>query len=165
MSRRQRRNSDKLNLTEFQKPEFNLATRQKKYQLRLPSQSDNLALIRSFVARVAAKEGLDTEEASKIELAVDEACTNVIRHAYDNRTDQTIDVKIKIDSKKLSIIVSDSGKGFDPGKVTLPDLNESIKAGRKGGLGICLMRTLMDKVDFQIKPGLRNQVRMIKYLN
>jgi len=51
----------------------------KEYQLKIPSQSDNLAIIRDVVAKVASRVGFDTDEASKIELAVDEACTNVIK--------------------------------------------------------------------------------------
>ena len=138
---------------------------QKKYQLKIPSQSDNLAIIRDVVAKVASRVGFDTDEASKIELAVDEACTNVIKHAYANNSNQMIEVSIKVDQKKLIIIVADKGKGFNPDKIKLPDLNESIKEGRKGGLGLCLIKTLMDKVEFEIKPGLKNQVKMIKYIS
>lgn len=142
-----------------------MAKTQRKFQLRTPSQPDNLSIIRDFVAKIASKVGFNNDDASKIELAVDEACTNVIKHAYDNNSNQTIDVEIKIDKKKLIIIVTDKGKGFNPDNVQAPDLNQSIKEGKGGGLGICLIRTLMDKVDFQIKPGTRNQVKMIKYLN
>ncbi len=138
---------------------------QKKYQIKIPSQADNLVLIRDLVSRVAAQVGFDNDEASKIELAVDEACTNVIRHAYGNNSNEVIDVLIKIDAKKLTIIVSDKGKGFEPDHVAVPDLGESIRSGKKGGLGICLIKTLMDKVDFEIKPGLKNQVKMTKYLS
>ena len=137
----------------------------KTYQLRLPSQSDNLAIIREFVTKIAQKVGFNNDETSKIELAVDEACTNVIRHAYGNSSNQVIDVQIRVDKKKLSITVSDKGKGFNPDNVKLPDIGESIKKGRKGGLGLCLIKTLMDKVDFQIKPGTKNQVKMIKFIN
>ena len=138
---------------------------QKKYQLKIPSQSDNLAIIRDVVAKVASRIGFDTDEASKIELAVDEACTNVIKHAYTNNSNQMIEVSIKVDQKKLIIIVADKGKGFNPDKIKLPDLNKSIKEGRKGGLGLCLIKTLMDKVEFEIKPGSKNQVKMIKYIS
>ena len=138
---------------------------QKEYQLKIPSQSDNLAIIRDVVAKVASRIGFDTDEASKIELAVDEACTNVIKHAYANNSNQMIEVSIKVDQKKLIIIVADKGKGFNPDKIKLPDLNKSIKEGRKGGLGLCLIKTLMDKVEFEIKPGSKNQVKMIKYIS
>lgn len=142
-----------------------MSKNQKKYQLKIPSQSDNLSIIREVVAKVAAQVGFDSDEASKIELAVDEACTNVIKHAYGKNSNQMIDLSIKFDDKKLIIIVADKGKGFKPEDIKLPDLNESIKEGRRGGLGICLIRTLMDKVDFKIKPGSKNQVRMIKYIH
>ncbi|MCH8018604.1 ATP-binding protein [candidate division KSB1 bacterium] len=138
---------------------------QKEYQLKIPSQSDNLAIIRDVVAKVASRVGFDTDEASKIELAVDEACTNVIKHAYANNSNQMIEVSIKVDQKKLIIIVADKGKGFNPDEIKLPDLNKSIKEGRKGGLGLCLIKTLMDKVEFEIKPGSKNQVKMIKYIS
>ncbi|MCH7674137.1 ATP-binding protein [candidate division KSB1 bacterium] len=138
---------------------------QKEYQLKIPSQSDNLAIIRDVVAKVASRVGFDTDEASKIELAVDEACTNVIKHAYANNSNQMIEVSIKVDQKKLIIIVADKGKGFNPDEIKLPDLNKSIKEGRKGGLGLCLIKTLMDKVEFEIKPGSKTQVKMIKYIS
>lgn len=138
---------------------------QKEYQLKIPSQSDNLAIIRDVVAKVASRVGFDTDEASKIELAVDEACTNVIKHAYTNNSNQMIEVSIKVDQKKLIIIVADKGKGFNPDEIKLPDLNKSIKEGRKGGLGLCLIKTLMDKVEFEIKPGSKTQVKMIKYIS
>ena len=138
---------------------------QKKYQLKMPSQSDNLSIIRDVVAKIASRMGFDSDEASKIELAVDEACTNVIKHAYANNSDQMIEISIKIDQEKLIIIVADNGKGFNPDKIKLPDLNESIKKGRQGGLGLCLIKALMDKVEFEIKPGSKNQVKMIKYIN
>lgn len=138
---------------------------QKEYQLKIPSQSDNLAIIRDVVAKVASRVGFDTDEASKIELAVDEACTNVIKHAYANNSNQMIEVSIKVEEKKLIIIVADKGKGFNPDEIKLPDLNKSIKEGRKGGLGLCLIKTLMDKVEFEIKPGSKTQVKMIKYIS
>lgn len=137
----------------------------KEYQLKIPSQSDNLSIIRDVVSKVARRIGFNTDEASKIELAVDEACTNVIKHAYPNNSNQMIEVSIKVDRKKLIIIVADKGKGFNPDEIKLPDLNESIKEGRKGGLGLCLIKTLMDKVEFEIKPGSKNKVKMIKYFS
>jgi len=135
------------------------------YQLRLPSQSDNLSLIRDLVSKVAAQVGLSSEEAGKIELAVDEACTNVIKHAYGSNSNEVLDIQIKIEKTKLTIVVSDKGKGFNPDKIKIPDLSESIRTGKRGGLGICLIKTLMDKVDFQMNPGTKNQVKMVKYLS
>ena len=131
----------------------------------MPSQSDNLSIIREVVAKVAGIVGFDSDDISKIELAVDEACANVIKHAYGKNSGQTIDVQIKTDNKKLMVIVSDKGKGFKPENLQFPDMKEYLSEMRVGGLGIYLIETLMDKVDFDVRPGVKNQVKMIKYLN
>jgi len=135
------------------------------YKLRIPSQTDNLELIRYFVGKVAEHVGFDADEVGKIELAVDEACTNVMKHAYSvDSSDKTLDVAIQIDYQKLTLIVTDHGKGFDPMKVQSPNMKEYLAELRVGGLGIYLMRTLMDEVAYDIRPGVRNQVKMVKYL-
>ncbi len=140
-----------------------MAKAQSEYKLRIPSQTDNLELIRTFVGKVADKVGFSKDDVGKIELAIDEACTNVIKHAYDSQKNKPLDVAIKIDYQKFTIIVTDHGKGFDPKSIRTPDMKEYLAELRVGGLGIYLMRTLMDEIDYDIKPGVRNQVKMVKY--
>ncbi len=135
----------------------------RKYRLRIPSQTENLEIIRSFVGHIARRVGFDDEDANKIEIAVDEACSNVIKHAYERDARQPIDIVIKIDYDKLTVIVTDHGKGFDPSSIKMPDMKEYLAELRVGGLGIYLMRSLMDEVAYDIKPGVRNQVKMVKY--
>ena len=134
-----------------------------KYQLKIPSQTDNLELIREFVSRVAVKVGFEDNDVNKIELAVDEACTNVIKHAYEKDKKQPIDIAIQIEYNKFTVIVTDRGKGFDVSKIKTPDMKEYLIEMRVGGLGIFLMHSLMDEVDFDIRPGVKNQVKMVKY--
>lgn len=134
------------------------------YHLRIPSRTDNLELIREFVSKVAAKVGFGEDDIGKIELACDEACSNVIKHAYDQKNgSRSLDVLIRVDLKKFTLIVTDHGKGFDPAKIQMPDMKEYLAQLKVGGLGIYLMKTLMDEVDYDIKPGVRNQVKMVKY--
>ncbi len=133
------------------------------YQLKVPSQTDNLELIREFVSRVAAKVGFDSDDVNKIELAIDEACTNVIKHAYEKNSKKPIDIAIKLDYNKLTIIVTDQGKGFNVDDIKTPDMKEYLAEMRVGGLGIFLIKNLMDEVKFDVKPGVRNQVKMVKY--
>jgi serine/threonine-protein kinase RsbW len=142
-----------------------MMTKIKEFKLRIPSQTDNLELIRYFVGRVAEKVGFDDEDVGKIELACDEACTNVIKHAYslDRKNDQSLDIAIKLDYQKLTLVVTDHGKGFNPNSIKMPNMKEYLAELKVGGLGIYLMKTLMDEVDYDIKPGVRNQVRMVKY--
>ena len=136
----------------------------KQYDLKLSSQSDNLAIVRDFVASVASKVGFDNDDVSKIELAVDEACANVIKHAYDKNSDKPIEISIKVDDKKMTVVVADKGKGFDPKAIKVPNMNEYLTKMKVGGLGLYLIETLMDQVDFEIKPGVKNRVKMVKYL-
>ena len=135
----------------------------KSYRLKIPSQKDNLEIIRNFVSGVAKKVGFEEEDSNKIELAVDEACTNVIRHAYQEDESQDIDIAIKIDYQKFTVVVTDRGKSFKMEEVELPDMKEYLAELRVGGLGIYLMKTLMDEVDYQSRPDGKNVVRMVKY--
>lgn len=135
------------------------------YQLRIPSETDNLELIREFVSKVASKIGFDSDDVGKIELACDEACTNVIKHAYDTQNNKkSLDVLIKIDFDRFTLIVTDHGKGFNPENIKMPNMKKYLAELKVGGLGIYLMKTLMDEVDYNIKPGVKNQVKMVKYL-
>ncbi len=135
----------------------------KNYSLKIPGQTDNLEVIRNFVAGVAKKVGFDGEEVNKIELAVDEACTNVIEHAYQHNEKQNIDVAVKIDYNKFTVVVTDRGKGFNMEEIELPDMKSYLAEIRVGGLGIYLMKRLMDEVDYHSEPGVKNEVRMVKY--
>ena len=135
----------------------------KNYHLKIPSQTDNLDLIRNFVAGIAKKVGFNAEDVNKIELAVDEACTNVIEHAYHHDENKNIDIAIKIDYQKLSVVVTDKGMSFRMEEVEMPDMKSYLAELRVGGLGVYLMKTLMDEVDYQSQPGVKNEVRMVKY--
>ena len=141
-----------------------MANKEKHFELKIPSQTDNLELIREFIAKVSGKVGFGEDDIDKIRIAVDEACTNVIKHAYEQEGEDHIGIIIKIDYSKLTIIVTDRGKGFDPKAIELPSLEAYLAELRVGGLGIYLMKTLMDEVDYTIKPGVGNEVRMVKYV-
>lgn len=129
----------------------------------MPSVTENLQLIRDFVVKIAAKGGFDEEGREQIALAVDEACTNVIKHAHKFNVKRLIDILIVLDSKKIKITITDKGKGFDVSKLEKPDLEKYTREARHGGLGIYLMQTLMDEVNYDFNPGVKNQVEMIKF--
>lgn len=133
------------------------------YRLKIPGQKDNLEIIRNFISGVATKVGFSEEDANKIELAVDEACTNVIKHAYQEDESENIDIAIKIDYQKLTVVVTDRGKSFNFNEIDIPDMKEYLAELRVGGLGIYLMKMLMDEVDYKSKPDGKNEVRMVKF--
>lgn len=134
-----------------------------KYQLKIPSKTDNLELIRIIVSHIAELVGFNEDDVYKIELAVDEACANVIKHAYDKDKNDAINLLIEIDFKKLTIIVTDEGIGFDVNKVLNRDVKEYLAQMRVGGLGIHLMKALMDEVELKSTPGVKTEVKMVKY--
>jgi serine/threonine-protein kinase RsbW len=139
--------------------------RTQKYKLKIPSITENLQLIREFIIKVAEKAGFDQERQEQIALAVDEACTNVIKHAHKFDARRLIDIQILVDAQKISITITDRGRGFNAAKLKDPDLQKYARESRHGGLGIYLIKTLMDEVQFDFDPGVKNQVLLTKYLH
>ena len=135
-----------------------------KYNLKIPSITENLQMIREFVLKIAEKAGFNEETQEQIALAVDEACTNVIKHAHHHDARRLMDIQIQTDTIKMKIIITDKGRGFDITKLKDPNVKQFIKESRHGGLGIYLIKTLMDEVDYDFRPGIKNQVLLTKYL-
>ncbi|MGA1368415.1 MAG: ATP-binding protein, partial [Blastocatellia bacterium] len=129
-----------------------------------PSSTENLVLIRDFVTRIGQQAHLDEQEISNLELAVDEACANVIEHAYGLDTRQEVIIQAICDEEAVRISVIDTGKGFDPTGVTPASIDTLVTERRSGGLGIRLIKALMDEVSYQIQPGQKNELHMIKRL-
>jgi serine/threonine-protein kinase RsbW len=135
-----------------------------RYRLKIPSITENLQMIRVFVLKIAAKMGFNEETQEQIALSVDEACTNVIKHAHHHNVRRLMDIKIETDANKIKITITDKGKGFDITKLQDPDIEKYIKESKHGGLGIYLIKTLMDEVNYEFNPGVKNQVQLTKYL-
>lgn len=138
-----------------------MASQPNRFHLQIASRTDNLGVIRLFIGDIARKAGFNEDTISDIELAVDEACTNVIKHAYHYDANQQIDIAVELNDRQMAIVISDHGSGFDPDSIENPD--QRIRKHARGGLGIALMKKIMDEVSFSIQPGIRNEVRMIKY--
>jgi serine/threonine-protein kinase RsbW len=132
---------------------------------RILSRTDNLLEVRKFVGEAARTFGFSEEDAANIVLAVDEACTNIIKHAYQYATDKEIEVSVFPNNDSFEISIYDSGRSFDPAEIREPDLKEHIGHRKRGGLGVYLMKKLMDKVEYNFHKGKRNEVRLIKYLS
>lgn len=133
-------------------------------ELTVKSSTDNLAEIRSFVEEAARKSGFSDEVVHKISLSVDEACTNVIKHAYKYSSEREITINIKFSNDKFTITITDSGDKFDPTLVPEPNLKEYHRQKKVGGLGMYLMKQLMDEVKYNTLSGNKNQVILVKYL-
>ena len=134
-------------------------------ELIVKSRTENLSLIRDFISSQASSSGLTAEEIENIMLAVDEACTNIIKHAYKSYPEGDIVIKLEYNDDKLMISIIDHGNTFDPGAVPDPDLQKYYRNGKVGGLGMYLMKTLMDDVKYISVPGKYNKVLLSKSIN
>jgi serine/threonine-protein kinase RsbW len=133
-------------------------------ELKIQSQTEKLIFVREFVSEAARKFGFDEETVSKIALAVDEACTNVIKHSYDYAPNREIEVLIKTKGTAFEVVIVHQGKSFDPAAVKSPDMKEYLSHFRRGGLGMHLMRSLMDDVAYTTAKDRRNEVHLVKRL-
>jgi serine/threonine-protein kinase RsbW len=134
------------------------------FTLQVPSSTENLALIREFVTTIGNQAGLLPAGVAQLELAVDEACANVMEHAYGRDMTKELSIRASIDGDTLEIAVIDTGKSFDPSAVPQLELDKLIANRKSGGLGMRLMNALMDEVHYEMIPGKKNQLRMIKRL-
>jgi len=141
-----------------------MAAIERKFTLQVPSSTENLALIREFVTSVGRQATLSEAEINSLELAVDEACANVIEHAYGHDITKDVMVRATFDDEKLKISVIDEGLGFDPGKVNQKSVDQLVQERRSGGLGIRLIKRLMDEVSYEIEPGQKNELHMTKLI-
>lgn len=133
-------------------------------ELIVNSSTDNLSEVRTFVQAMWNSYGYDEKEGRSVVISVDEACTNIIKHAY--HFDANGIIKIKVESKKNKFIVkiTDTGSHFDPNQIPEPNIPERQKSKKGGGLGIYLMKKLMDEVKYSNK-GKKNELILVKYLN
>ena len=110
------------------------------FQLLVPSSNENLAMIRDFVGKIGERAGMSPGDKAKLELAVDEACANVIEHAYGSDSTREVTVKATLDAEQIEIDIVDTGRGFDPGAIPQVELDQLISKRRSGGLGMRLIK-------------------------
>ena len=134
-----------------------------KSEIVISSSTDNLSLVRSFIEYHGRELELGNKEIAHISLAVDEACTNIIKHAYNYSKNGKIKINIDKKKDKLSVRLTDKGSHFDPSIIPEPNIEKSQKMKKGGGLGMFLMKKIMDEVEYNAK-GKGNELILIKYL-
>lgn len=122
----------------------------------------NIPRMIEFVSDAARAAGLSEDEVFHCQMAVDEACTNVIEHAYGGEDHGDIDITCVIDAgNSCTIIIEDSGIPFEPDNIPVPELARDVASIEPGGLGLHLMRQMMSEVVFDFRDGC-NILRMRK---
>jgi len=109
--------------------------------------------IRDFVGEIARDGGFDHKDVYNIQLAADEAASNIIEHAYEGVSDGVLEVSCGVKNSTITIIMVDYGESFDPSAIPMPDLKADLSERKIGGLGIFLMRKLMDEVHYDVRKS------------
>ncbi len=135
----------------------------RRFQLRVPAEERRLAEIRDFVQEVGEKLMIPQKVLANTKLAVDEACTNIIKHGYRGEVGE-IEIVVTGNGRDFSIAIKDYGKSFDLRNVASPDLKMYVETRRRGGLGVFLMNQLMDEVRYRAGHD-GNVLTMSKHLN
>ena len=123
----------------------------KSYHLTLHNDIAQIALLPEFVETVADQAKLSLETTSNLNLALEEAVANVISYAYPEGTDGVVDIDACVTEHGVSFVITDSGKAFDPTAKEELDINAGVEERPIGGLGIHLVRTIMDTVSYERK--------------
>ena len=124
---------------------------------------ENLAAICEFVTSHSRKAGLSDSEVYDVELATNEAATNIIEHGYTGNPEGRIECSIDADEQNVTIILRDWGTPFDPSDVPDKDFDVPLKELGPRGAGLRLMKGTMDEVEFEQLSGDENRVTMRKY--
>lgn len=127
-----------------------------------PASFEFLDEIRDFVAEVAREGGFTDKEVYSLQLAADEAASNIIEHAYEGVSDADIDITCDMRGEAIIITMRDTGAPFDSSGVKQPNLKADLSERQIGGLGVYLMRKIMDEVRFESNAGRGNLLTMIK---
>lgn len=128
-----------------------------------PGQFSQLAAIRDFASDAARQAGLLENDVYAVEQAVDEACSNIIEHAYGGEGKGDIFCTCCPDEKGITITLQDFGSPFNPDEIPEPDMSKGLMEVQTGGLGLFFIRRLMDVVRFEFTPGSGNILTMVKY--
>lgn len=124
-------------------------------ELRIPSKAEWVAVARLAVAAVASRLHFSIEDIEDVKLAVAEACTNCIQHAEGS--DQ-IQITCETESEGLTVRVRDFGRGTRPESIQ----SRRVDSPRVGGLGVFLIRSLMDSVEYDVHPDRGTNLVMTK---
>jgi serine/threonine-protein kinase RsbW len=130
-----------------------------------PGKFESLPKIRNFVVHAAKKAGFGEADIYAVELAVDEACSNIIEHAYGGEGIGEIKCTYWITDKDLKIVIHDRGRPFEPESIPDPDFSVPLDQLKSGGAGLFLMRKMMDDVRFEFTPNQGNRLTLIKNRN
>ena len=131
------------------------------HSINVSSSTEHLREVRKFVQNFVQQFDVNKKNLDEIILAVDEAYTNIIKHAYNNDSNHTVKIELGTSTDTLWVRLSDTGHHFNPDEYHPPDLLKRIKNKQRGGMGIYLINKFMDSVEYS-SAGKTNTILMRK---
>lgn len=132
-------------------------------RITVPATIERLEALTGMVTDHLSDHAIPEKLAFEVDLAVDEACTNVIRYAYGPSGEGDVTVVCTVTPRDVRVCIMDQGIPFNPLNVREPDLSGDVEDRAVGGLGVHLIRTLMDRVTYDYRGG-KNILCMTKFL-
>jgi anti-sigma regulatory factor (Ser/Thr protein kinase) len=133
-------------------------------KLRLRAVLENVPVATECVAAIGRAAGLEDQVLYQIQLAVDEACANIVEHAYHDLEAGDMELVCSLGDGAFTVRVRDWGRGFDPNSVEVPNVGAPLEERSLGGLGLFLVRQMMDSVQFRFDAERGNELVMVKRL-
>jgi serine/threonine-protein kinase RsbW len=135
--------------------------------LRVPRDTYYLGLVRRAVVDLARRAEFPPDRVAEIEMAVDEACSNAVRHARPAspaEPDDAISIDAMADGDGIAVTIADGGEPFPFERCGVGDIDSYLAARQAGGLGVYIIRRFMDEVEYRHRPDRGNELCMRKYL-
>jgi serine/threonine-protein kinase RsbW len=129
-------------------------------RLTIPARAEYITLGRLALMGIAGLRPLSDETLHDLKLALTEACTNSVKHAYDGPRRGSVEIVYRLERDSLAVEVGDAGAGFDPE----PFLNGDDRSLDEGGLGIAIIRAVTDEVEIGERSGGGSRLRFVKFL-
>ena len=128
-------------------------------RLRIPAKPEYIALGRLALTGLAQARDLDSDTVGDLKLALTEAVSNSVRHAYGSPGEGQVEIRYEMRADRITVEVVDDGSGFDPDEMPSFD-GEDLS---EGGLGIAIIRTIADEIEIESRPGVRgSRLRFVK---
>ena len=132
------------------------------YKFKVPCSKSKLGEIREFLQRVLSENSIPEVTVNTLVLAVDEVCANLIIHSHNCNPNDQLELKVRVNGKsEITFDIIDHGDGFNIGNYQEPSISDIVKQKRKGGIGLMLVRRIMDEIEL-IKGENKNVYRLHK---
>lgn len=131
--------------------------------LSVENKIEELPALAAMLEQLADEWSLNQGLAMNLNLVIEEAITNVVFYAYDDMLPHLIDIDFELNGNELVVMIKDDGRPFDPTQKTDPDISLSVDDRQIGGLGIFLIRKIMDKVSYRREKKI-NILTLVKTL-